>query len=67
VLRANPKDALVQITLAKVRITSVKYEGAVDLLKAYTKQNPRDQEAWYLLGNTYLQLSEELTRQDQSA
>jgi Tfp pilus assembly protein PilF len=27
VLRANPKDALVQITLAKVRITSVKDVG----------------------------------------
>jgi tetratricopeptide (TPR) repeat protein len=58
-LRANPKDALVEITLAKVRIHLRKYDGAVDLLKAYTEQNPRDQEAWYLLGNTYLQLSED--------
>jgi tetratricopeptide (TPR) repeat protein len=56
-LRANPKDALVQITLAKARIRLRKYDGAIDLLKAYTEQNPRDQEAWYLLGNTYLQLS----------
>ena len=32
---------------------------AVDLLKAYIEQNPKDQEAWYLLGKTYLQLSED--------
>jgi predicted Zn-dependent protease len=29
------------------------------LLKIYTAENPRDQEAWYLLGKTYLQLSED--------
>jgi len=58
-LRANPKDAMVQISLAKVRIRLHKYDGAVDLLKIYTEQNPNDQEAWYLLGKTYLQLSED--------
>jgi predicted Zn-dependent protease len=49
----------VQITLAKVRIHLHEYGGAVDLLKTYTEQNPKDQEAWYLLGKTYLQLSED--------
>jgi tetratricopeptide (TPR) repeat protein len=58
-LHANPKDALVQMALAKVKIHLRKYEGAVDLLKTYTEDHPRDQEAWYLLGNTYLQLSED--------
>ena len=58
-LRANPKDTMVQMALAKVRIRLHKYDGAVDLLKSYTEQNPRDQEAWYLLGKTYLQLSED--------
>ena len=57
-LRANPKDALVQMALAKLRIHLQKYEGAVALLKSYTEEHPRDQEAWYLLGKTYLQLSE---------
>jgi tetratricopeptide (TPR) repeat protein len=58
-LEANPKDTLVQMALAKVLIRERKYDDAVDLLKRYTAQNPRDQEAWYLLGNTYLQLSED--------
>jgi tetratricopeptide (TPR) repeat protein len=58
-LRASPKDALVQMALAKLRIHLHKYEGAVALLKSYTEEHPRDQEAWYLLGKTYLQLSED--------
>jgi predicted Zn-dependent protease len=58
-LHANPKDAVVQITLAKVLIRLYKYDAAVNLLKTYTEQNPRDEEAWYLLGKTYLQLSED--------
>src|ERR1700761_5175579 len=57
-LRANPKDALVQMALAKLRIHLQKYDSAVALLKSYTEEHPRDQEAWYLLGKTYLQLSE---------
>lgn len=58
-LRANPKDGLVQMALAKARIHLHQYEGAVELLKIYTEEHPRDQEAWYLLGKTYLELSEE--------
>jgi tetratricopeptide (TPR) repeat protein len=58
-LRANPKDPMVQMALAKARIHTHQYEGAVELLKSYTQEHPRDQEAWYLLGKTYLQLSED--------
>ena len=54
-----PKDPLVQIALAKVYIRLRKYDEAVDLLKTYTEENPRDEAAWYLLGKTYLQLSED--------
>jgi predicted Zn-dependent protease len=57
--QVNPKDPLVQMALAKVLIRERKYDGAVEVLKRYTEQNPRDQEAWYELGNTYLQLSED--------
>jgi predicted Zn-dependent protease len=57
--RANPKDNVVQIALAKVLIRLGKYDGAVSVLKAYVGENPRDQEALYLLGKTYLQLSED--------
>jgi predicted Zn-dependent protease len=54
------------MALAKVLIRERKYDGAVELLKRYTSENPRDQEAWYELGNTYLQLSEDsLTRINQ--
>lgn len=58
-LQANANDQLVQMALAKVLIRRRKYDEAVDILKRYTAQNPRDQDAWYLLGNTYLQLSED--------
>jgi tetratricopeptide (TPR) repeat protein len=58
-LRANPKDSLVRMALARVSIHLHKYEEAVDLLKVYTTENPQDQEAWYLLGKSYLQLSED--------
>jgi tetratricopeptide (TPR) repeat protein len=58
-LQANPKDPLAQMALAKVLIRERKYDGAIEVLKRHTAENPRDQEAWYELGNTYLQLSED--------
>jgi tetratricopeptide (TPR) repeat protein len=57
--QANPKDSLVQMALAKVLIRERKYDAAVEVLRRYTVENPRDQEAWYELGNTYLQLSQD--------
>jgi tetratricopeptide (TPR) repeat protein len=60
--QANPKDPLVQMALAKVLIRERKYDAAVEVLRRYTVENPRDQEAWYELGNTYLQLSEDSLR-----
>jgi len=34
------------------------YEGAVVQLRTIVGHDPKDQDAWYLLGKTYLQLSE---------
>ena len=58
-LRANPNDKTVQMALARASIRLHKYDKAVDLLRSYTQAYPKDQEAWYLLGKTYLQLSED--------
>ena len=58
-LRANPTDDNVEMTLARVLINMRKYEEAIAPLKNLTLRHPQDQEAWYLLGKTYLQLSED--------
>ncbi len=58
-LRANPTDDNVEMTLAHVLINTRKYEEAIAPLKNLTLRHPEDQEAWYLLGKTYLQLSED--------
>ncbi len=58
-LRANPTDDNVEMTLARVLINTRKYEEALAPLKNLTLRHPDDQEAWYLLGKTYLQLSED--------
>jgi len=58
-LRTNPTDDNVEMTLARVLINTRKYEEATVPLKNLTLRHPEDQEAWYLLGKTYLQLSED--------
>ena len=58
-LRTNPTDDNVAMTLARVLINTRKYEEAAVALKNLTVRHPEDQEAWYLLGKTYLQLSED--------
>lgn len=58
-LRANPTDDNVEMTLARVLINTRQYEEAIAPLKNLTLRHPEDQEAWYLLGKTYLQLSED--------
>jgi tetratricopeptide (TPR) repeat protein len=58
-LRANPSDDQLEMTLIKVLIGSKKLEDAVSHLNNYLKRNPKDQEAWYLLGKTHLTLSED--------
>jgi tetratricopeptide (TPR) repeat protein len=57
-LRANPKDDQVEKTLCRVLINEKKLDDATALLNDFLTRNPNDQEAWYLLGKTYLELSE---------
>lgn len=58
-LRNNPTDDNVEMTFARVLINTRKYEEATTPLKSLLSRHPEDQEAWYLLGKTYLQLSED--------
>ncbi len=56
--RVNPSDELIQMSLSRDLIRLGHFERAAEILAAYTQRNPKSQEAWYLLGKCYLQLSE---------
>ena len=58
-LRANPKDDQVELLLIHILINSGKLPEAEAHLHAYLERNPKSQDAWYLLGKTYLQMSED--------
>ena len=58
-VRANPNDDNLQIALAHDLIDLGKYDAAIPYLRSYLDRHPKDQQAWYLLGKTYLQLSED--------
>jgi tetratricopeptide (TPR) repeat protein len=58
-LRANPKDDQVEMILCQVLIHEKKLQEATSHLSDIVARNPKDQEAWYTLGKTYLQLSED--------
>jgi tetratricopeptide (TPR) repeat protein len=58
-LRANPKDDQVEMVLVKVLINMQRLPEAATHLNTYLARNPKSQDAWYLLGKTYLQLSED--------
>lgn len=57
--RANPADDNVQMSLAHVLLNLGRNDEATRCLNEYLSRNPKDQQALYLLGKTYLQLSEE--------
>lgn len=57
-LRANPKDDQVEMVLVHVLINAQKLPEASSKLNDFLARNPKNQEAWYLLGKTYLQMSE---------
>ena len=57
-LRANPADDNVEMILTHILINLGKYDEATAHLNKFLERNPRNQEAWYLLGKTYLQMSE---------
>lgn len=58
-LKANPKDDQVEMVLIHVLINAHHLDLASTHLNAYLARNPKSQEAWYLLGKTYLTLSED--------
>lgn len=57
-LRSDPNDNNAEIALARVLINLREYEDAAQHLRLYLARNPKDQQALYLIGKTYLQLSE---------
>lgn len=58
-LRANPKDDQVEMVLVRILINEKKLQAAATHLNDFLARNPKSQEAWYLLGKSYLQLSED--------
>ena len=58
-LRANPKDDQVAMVLVHILINARKLPEASARLNEFLARNPNSQEAWYLLGKTYLQMSED--------
>src|SRR5206468_2796304 len=58
-LRANPKDDQVEMVLARSLIHAQKLSDAAVHLNNLLQRNPKDQQVLYLLGKTYLQLSED--------
>jgi tetratricopeptide (TPR) repeat protein len=57
-LRANPSDDKVEMILVHILINLKRYDEATAHLNKFLERNPKNQEAWYLLGKTYLQMSE---------
>ena len=58
-LAANPADNRVELALAHLLIVTGNDVEGTERLRSYLTRNSKDQQAWYLLGKTYLQLSEE--------
>ena len=58
-VRANPNDDNLPDSVGAHSMHLGKYEAATPYLRSYLERNPKDQQAWYLLGKTYLQLSED--------
>jgi tetratricopeptide (TPR) repeat protein len=57
-VNAGSVDEQVQVSLARAELATGHKEKAAATLQAFTVLHPKDQQAWYLLGKTYLQLSE---------
>jgi tetratricopeptide (TPR) repeat protein len=57
-LKANPADDRAELMLVHILINLKRFEDATVELNKLVERNPKSQEGWYLLGKTYLQLSE---------
>lgn len=58
-LSSKPGDDQLELTLAQVQIRQSEYQPATVTLHHFLERNPKDQNAWYLLGKTYLQMSQD--------
>ena len=58
-LRALPGDRFARITLVHALVEQNNLDEAVEQLRQLTSNDPKDQEAWYLLGKLQLQLSQQ--------
>ena len=58
-LKANPADANAHLLLAKDLINLKDTDAASSELRALAQRDPHNQEVWYLLGEVYMQLSEQ--------
>jgi predicted Zn-dependent protease len=57
-LRADPKDDKIEMMLARLLLNQKKLDDAAQHLNNLVARSPKDQQAWYMLGKAYLQLSE---------
>jgi tetratricopeptide (TPR) repeat protein len=58
-LRLNPKDNDAEKLLANDLVKLGDLESAAAHLRKLSQRNPQDQETWYLLGEVYMQLSQQ--------
>ncbi|HEX4320132.1 MAG TPA: tetratricopeptide repeat protein [Acidobacteriaceae bacterium] len=58
-VHANPADDRTEMMLAHNEINLKKYDEATRTLKEVLARDPKNQQAWYDLGKTYLRMSED--------
>jgi tetratricopeptide (TPR) repeat protein len=58
-LSSKPGDNQLELSLAQIQIKQSQYQPATLTLNHFLERNPKDQNAWYLLGKTYLQMSQD--------
>ncbi len=58
-LHADPSNTQIEMMVVHVLLDAQKYDEAVVHLKDVLARQPKDQGAWYLLGKTYLKMSED--------
>jgi tetratricopeptide (TPR) repeat protein len=57
--RATPTDDNIEMILVNNLIKLNKYKDAASFLNDFLARNPKSQEGWYLLGKTYMQMSDD--------
>lgn len=62
-LRVHPDDGNAGMMLVRAEMSLKNYKEAAARLQTLVAREPRNQEAWYLLGKSYLQLSEQALSQ----